>query len=39
MGRSLLVRIRMEKDISFPVLFYPSVAVAVACLLWLSLFR
>jgi hypothetical protein len=35
----LLVRMGLEKHISLQVLFYPSVAVAAACLLWLSLFR
>jgi hypothetical protein len=38
-ARSLLARLRLEKDIALPVLFYPSVAVAAACLLWLTLFR
>lgn len=35
----LLVRTKVEKEIYSPVLFYPSVVVAVACLLWLLLFR
>jgi hypothetical protein len=37
--RWLLARKRLEKYITFPVLFYPSVTVAIACLLWLALFR
>jgi hypothetical protein len=36
--RSLLVRFGMEKDIPFLVVFYPSVTVVAACLLWLTLF-
>jgi hypothetical protein len=35
----LLVRLKLEKDIFAPVLFFPSVVVAVSCLLWLLLFR
>ncbi|WP_420236110.1 YtcA family lipoprotein [Telmatobacter bradus] len=35
----LLVRMKVEKEISFPILFYPSLMVAFACLLWLLLFR
>ena len=35
----LLVRKKMENEIVSPVLFYPSVVVAVACLLWLLMFR
>jgi len=37
--RWLLVRSRLEKHITFPILFYPGVAVTIACLLWLALFR
>jgi hypothetical protein len=33
-----LVRTRQEKHITFPIIFYPGVVVAVACLLWLALF-
>ena len=37
--RWLLVRYGLEKDLPNLVLFYPSVVVVVACLLWLTLFR
>lgn len=35
----LLDRLKLEKYIFAPVLFYPSVVIAFACLLWLILFR
>ena len=37
--RWLLVRLKFEAQITFPILFYPGVAVSVACMVWLSLFR
>jgi hypothetical protein len=37
--RWLLLRYELEKHLSLLVLFYPSVALAFACLLWLTLFR
>ena len=36
--RWFLVRYGVEKDIPYLVLFYPSVVVVIACLLWLTLF-
>jgi hypothetical protein len=38
-SRWLLVRYGTEKHIPNLVLFYPSVVVVAACLLWLTLFR
>jgi hypothetical protein len=35
----MLVRLKLDKYITIPVLFYPSVVIAFACLLWLILFR
>jgi len=37
--RWLLVHYRLEKRVSFLVLFYPSLVVVVACMVWLAFFR